>query len=244
MIRTLFLVVNIFGLTIYGDGAIIKSVPLINILAAGPNNPFALLDIVDCTTHLQSGGKKDALCISSMILPLIQRMENTRDVCNKKHTGIVDLVLMDGASNVQKGARMLAVHYPCITIGHCATHCLVSLFLRMSIRMQVTMFASLVCMFFMFQDVVCSLTWCMWQCPLFTNLHQFAKRLRNIFGSCRHVPHAIFKKFTKLHNCGLHLGFIKDTEVRMGGAHITICWLLQLKNALWATINSPKLIAL
>ncbi len=102
-------------------------------------------------------------------------------------------------------------------------------FLGMSIRMQVTMFASLVCMFCMFQDVVCCLTWCMWQCPLFTNLHQFAKQLRNIFGSCHHAPHAIFKKFTKLHNSGLHLVFIKDTEVRMGGAHIAICWLLRLK---------------
>ena len=48
-------------------------------------------------------------------------------------------------------------------------------FLRMSIGTQVTMLASLVCVFCMFQDVVCSLTWCMRQCPLFTNLHQFAK---------------------------------------------------------------------
>ncbi len=85
---TLLSEVDIFGLTIYGDGATIKSVPLINILAAGSNNPFALLDIVNCTTHLQSEGKKDALYISSMILPLIQRMENTRDVRNKKYTGI------------------------------------------------------------------------------------------------------------------------------------------------------------
>ncbi len=129
MMWTLLSEVDIFGLTIYGDGAIIKSVPLINILAAGPNNPFALLDIVDCTTHLQSRGKKDALYISSMILPLIQRMENTRDVRNKKHTGIVDLVLMDRASNVQKGARMLAVNYYCIKVGHCAAH-LVSLFFK------------------------------------------------------------------------------------------------------------------
>jgi hypothetical protein len=129
MMRTLLSEVDIFGLTFYGDGATIKSVPLINILAAGPNNPFALLDIVDCTTHLQSEGKKDALYISSMILPLIQRMDNTRDVHKKKHTGIVDLVLMDGASNVQKDARMLAVHYPCITVGHCAAH-LVSLFFK------------------------------------------------------------------------------------------------------------------
>jgi hypothetical protein len=77
--RILLSEVDIFGLTIYGDGATIKSVPLINILAAGPNNPFALLDIVDCTTHLQSGGKKDATYVSSMILPLIKRMEKYKE---------------------------------------------------------------------------------------------------------------------------------------------------------------------
>ena len=142
MMTTLLLEVDVFGLTIYGDGATIKSVPLINILTAGPNNPFDLMDIVDCTTHLQNQGKKDALYIAQMILPLIERMENTRDIRNKKHSGIVDLVLMDGASNVQKGAKILAIHYPRITVRHCAAH-LVSLF---------------------FKDVYT-------QCPLFFNLH-------------------------------------------------------------------------
>ena len=42
-----------FGISIFG-------IPLINILAASPNNPFALLDIVDCSSHLAAGGKKDA----------------------------------------------------------------------------------------------------------------------------------------------------------------------------------------
>jgi hypothetical protein len=45
MMRTLLSEVDIFGLTNYGDGATIKSVPLIYILAAGTNNPFALLNI-------------------------------------------------------------------------------------------------------------------------------------------------------------------------------------------------------
>jgi hypothetical protein len=58
MMTTLLLEVDVFGLTIYGDGATIKSVLLINILAAGPNNPFALLDIVDCTTHFQNKEKE------------------------------------------------------------------------------------------------------------------------------------------------------------------------------------------
>jgi hypothetical protein len=42
----------------------------------------------------------------------------------------------------------------------------------------------------------------------------------------------------------LHLGFIKDTDVRMAGAHIALCRVLRLKNALRATINSPEFIAL
>jgi hypothetical protein len=129
MMTTLLSEVDIFGLTIFGDGATIKSVPLINILAAGPNNPFALLDIIDCTTHLQNQGKKDAPYIAEMILPLIERMENSRDIRNKKHSGIVDLVLMDCVSNVQKSARILVIHYPCITVGHGAEH-VVNLFFK------------------------------------------------------------------------------------------------------------------
>jgi hypothetical protein len=38
---------RIFGVTVFGNGATIKSIALVNVLAAGINNPFALLDIVD-----------------------------------------------------------------------------------------------------------------------------------------------------------------------------------------------------
>ena len=62
---------EIFGVSVFGDGAMIKSILLINILAASPNNPFALLDIVDCTAHLAEGGKKDVLYLANMILPHI-----------------------------------------------------------------------------------------------------------------------------------------------------------------------------
>ena len=54
---TLLSEARIFGVTVFGDGATIKTVPLVNVLAAGVNNPFALLDIADCTEHLQAGGK-------------------------------------------------------------------------------------------------------------------------------------------------------------------------------------------
>ncbi len=57
---TLLLESDIFGSTLFGDGAAIGKVPLINILGAGPHNTPALLAICDCTAQMESGGKKDA----------------------------------------------------------------------------------------------------------------------------------------------------------------------------------------
>ncbi len=43
--KTLMSKARIFGLTIFGVGATIKTIPLINILAAGVSNSFALLEV-------------------------------------------------------------------------------------------------------------------------------------------------------------------------------------------------------
>ncbi len=48
----------VFGIAVFGDGATIKTVQLVNVLAACINNPFALLKITDCTAHLAKGGKE------------------------------------------------------------------------------------------------------------------------------------------------------------------------------------------
>jgi hypothetical protein len=113
---------EIFGVSVFGDGATIKSIPLINILAASPSNPFSLLDIVDCTAHLAEGGKKDAPYLANMILPHISTMESSRDENNNYRKGVVDLVLFDGASNVQNAGRILAINHPQITAVHGAEH--------------------------------------------------------------------------------------------------------------------------
>ena len=118
---------NVFGITIFGDGATIKSVPLINVLAAGVNNPFALLSIADCTAHLAAGGMKDAVHIAKIIEPLIEQLEGKVDNNKRKCVGIVDLVFFDGASNVQNAGELLKVKFPRITVGHGAEH-VVSLF--------------------------------------------------------------------------------------------------------------------
>ena len=162
---------KIYGVTVFGDGATIKSVPLVNILAAGVNNPLALLDIVDCTAHCARGGKKDARYIADIVKPLITKMESELDVHNRRCPGIVDLVFFDGASNVQNAGKILQAFNPRITVGHGAEH-VVSLF---------------------FSDVNHKI-------PEFQKMSEFGKKVRNIFGSVRHIPKAIFETHSRQHN--------------------------------------------
>ncbi len=51
---------EVYGLCLYGDGATVKKMPLINILASGAHLTTAVLEIADCTGHLAEGGTKDA----------------------------------------------------------------------------------------------------------------------------------------------------------------------------------------
>ena len=48
----------------------------------------------------------------------------------------------------------------------------------------------------------------------FKELGDFAKKLRNVFGGTRHAPASMFKKYSKKHNRGISLGFIKPSECR------------------------------
>jgi len=119
---------RIFGVTVFGDGATTKSIALVNVLAAGINNPFALLDIVNCTHHLAKGGKNDARHIANIVITLIKQMKSKLDIHKKKCPGIVDLVFFDGASNVQNAGEIMKAFNPRITVGHGTEH-VVSFFL-------------------------------------------------------------------------------------------------------------------
>jgi hypothetical protein len=87
-------------------------------LGSSPNNPYALLDIVDCTSEMAKGGKKDAKYIAGLLKPIISWIEETKDPNNQKtdHRGVVDLLLFDGASNVQNAAKLVSITYPRITV--------------------------------------------------------------------------------------------------------------------------------
>ncbi len=116
---------------------------------------------------MAKGGEKDAKYIAGLLKPIISQIEQTKDANNKKtdHRGVVDLMLFDGASNVQNAGKLVSITYPRITVVYGAEH-VVSLF---------------------FKDMFTKML--VFQC-----LSQFLKWCRNISGSTCHGPHAIFKK--------------------------------------------------
>jgi len=111
---------EIYGLTFFGDGATVKKMPLLNILASGVHSPSSCLEIVECTGHISMGGKKDGIYIAQQFIPHIKIFETDK-------SNVVDLVIFDGASNVQRAGRIIAESYPRVSVIHGAEH-VISLF--------------------------------------------------------------------------------------------------------------------
>jgi hypothetical protein len=88
---------EIFGLTLLGDGATVHKMPFINMLGSGVHLPAGVLEIVDCTSHLETGGKKDAVYITSKFTKHLEMLDENKDS--------VDVIYFDGASNVQKAGH-------------------------------------------------------------------------------------------------------------------------------------------
>jgi len=177
---------NVFGISFFGDGATVKRMPLLNILASGINNLSTCLEIVDCTGHLEVGGKKDAEFIAQKFIKHIDTVE--KEVPNS-----VDVVLFDGALNVQKAGQLLAVSYERITVLHGAEH-VISLF---------------------FNDVFKNgeLRWFI----------KFTRLTYRVFGSgSMHKPYAIFQKFCKEHNDGRKIDLLCASDTHMGGHMIAL----------------------
>ncbi len=102
---------KVIGIALFGNGAAIQKVPMMIFLGSSPNNPFALLDIVGCTSEMAKGGEKDAKYVAGLLKPIISRIEQTKDPNNQKtdHQGVVDLVLFDGASKVQNASKLVSI---------------------------------------------------------------------------------------------------------------------------------------
>jgi hypothetical protein len=92
-IRSLLKESKVFGIALFDNGATIQKSPMMIYFGSSPNNSFALLDIVDCTSEMVKGGKKDVKYIAEALKPIISRIEETKDPNNQKadHRGVVDL---------------------------------------------------------------------------------------------------------------------------------------------------------
>jgi len=95
---------ELFGLTAMGDHTTICKYPLTNVLFAGGYEHQALIDVIDSSNHMAIGGVKDARYIASKIMPLME------DIDPKKES--FDMVVFDGAANVQKAVRVIAARFP------------------------------------------------------------------------------------------------------------------------------------
>lgn len=111
-----------YGITLFGDGATIKRMPLINVLGSSPHIPACVLEIVNCSKRMEEAEKKDATYIANIFDKHITSLETTEP-------NSVDCLIFDGASNVQKAGRILQAKYPRLEILHGAEHVL-SLFFQ------------------------------------------------------------------------------------------------------------------
>ena len=154
---------EIFGLLFLGDGATISRCPLLNILVSAKKIPVTVLEIVDCQGHLADGNKRYGNFICNQFLNHMKEIDPEKKLS--------DIVMFDGASNVQLSGRILKVNYPKLTVMRGVEHT-VSLF---------------------FNDVS--------KIPIVNKIISSHKMIYNIFGSViYHKPHPIFKpKYQEFH---------------------------------------------
>ena len=105
-----------FGMAWIGDGATVKRMPLVNVLAMCGEVPPTVVAINDCTDHMAEGGKKDATYISEMFETEVAKYDP-----NKLHS---DIFFFDGASNVQKAGEILTKKHPRAFCCHGGEHVL------------------------------------------------------------------------------------------------------------------------
>ena len=74
-VKKLLIEANIFGLSVYCDGITIKTVPMINILAAGVHNFGCVLGVMNCSSHMADRGVKNATYIVEQMLPFMKIMD-------------------------------------------------------------------------------------------------------------------------------------------------------------------------
>ena len=163
---------------------------------------MAVLELVDCQGHLEDGGTKNATIICNIFLDHFKIIDT--------HKSIIDVIMCDGASNVQLAGELLQIRYPEITVMRGVEHT-VSLF---------------------FNDVSKIL--------VVNQMISAHKAVYNLFGSgIYHKPHSIFKsKSYDFHN--RNIGLFSGNDTRMAGYFIGMHRYLRTRKALLATVSSAE----
>jgi len=192
---------NTFGLSLMGDGATIRKKPLLNILISGVFCPVHVAKVHDCSNDLANGDTKDAEYLSQLCKKVIYFYDPNENCFN--------LLMFDGAGNVQKAGRSLEYLYPCMSVIHGCEH-VISLFCqdllkKTRMKMLVTIY------------------WIIYA----------------TFGSgCKHTPYSVFKERSKQRNKGIDIGLIHSAHTRMAGYFYSFHRLIRLKWVLKDTIHS------
>ena len=114
---------NVFGLSLFGDGATIKRIPMINVMCAGVYNTAAVLDVVDTT-----GKKKDAFYQANLFLEHVDALEKEFIQTYPGNEGAVNLTIFDGAKSIQNAGLLMSQKYHKITTLHGGEHVLALFF--------------------------------------------------------------------------------------------------------------------
>lgn len=198
--------VSLFGLCYFGDGATIAKLPLFNILVSSAYLPAVCKEIVNCSEQMeQAGRKKDASYLALLFYKYIE--ETGTKNCN--------LLIFDGAANVQKAGQDIGWKYLRISTIHGIKHV-----------------ASL-----LFKDCA--------SIVVIEIIIKYCKVLYTYFGSgSRHASYAIFFAIAKHNNGGKKIGLIKVVDTQMGYHFIALLQLLQLKASIEQTIVSNSFLHL
>ena len=88
------------------------------------------MKIIDTSNHLKAGGKKCALYHAKQLKPIVEELggRSTVDYCS-----------FDGAANVQKAGRQLAVWFPRMTVTHGGEHVVNLVFAGMARLAQIAL---------------------------------------------------------------------------------------------------------
>ena len=98
---------DIYGLHFQGDGAIIKYMPLLDILVGGGCLLVSAQKIVDCTCHITGGHKKYAKFVAESFFDPMNNCDPEKK--------LVDLHMFDGSSVCRKAKNILKFVYPMLS---------------------------------------------------------------------------------------------------------------------------------